>query len=100
ATTELYTLSLHDALPISSQDTAVFTGTAETLSGVPLTDATVHYKVDFYAPSQRKNISVADTTTYVQDDGKFHIRVPLMDSAFHRSEEHTSELQSRENLVC
>lgn len=73
----------------TSQDTAVFTGTAETLSGVPLTDATVHYKVDFYAPSQRKNISVADTTTYVQDDGKFHIRVPLMDSAFHGLSDYT-----------
>src|SRR6266511_6253535 len=55
ATTEIYTLSLHDALPISG--------------------------VDF---AQRQGVA-----------GRR--------SAFHegpRSEEHTSELQSRENIVC
>src|SRR6266511_2766664 len=55
ATTEIYTLSLHDALPISSD------------------------QADSAAPS-------ADATPGAPGDT--------------RSEEHTSELQSRENLVC
>src|SRR2546429_2634253 len=55
ATTEIYTLSLHDALPISSKTTvAQFAGRNESLT----------------------------------------VRFP------HRSEEHTSELQSRLHLVC
>src|SRR5579883_3666586 len=56
ATTEIYTLSLHDALPISSKAGCLITP---------------------------RNISLRDRTI---------IRV--------RSEEHTSELQSRENIVC
>lgn len=64
------------------QDTAVFTGLAETLSGVPLVDAKVHYKVNFYHPPQRKTISLADTTITVDNKGKFRITVPLMDTVF------------------
>src|SRR5215475_15976511 len=54
ATTEIYTLSLHDALPISMRSMPV--------------------------PCARLNWSGASTAS--------------------RSEEHTSELQSRENIVC
>src|SRR5690606_41713870 len=61
ATTEIYTLSLHDALPIS------LVVTSETLY-IPL-------------PSLPDTMMVS----------------PI---ASGRSEEHTSELQSRENLVC
>src|SRR5690606_42088809 len=61
ATTEIYTLSLHDALPILDQ-----VGLSSTLTGLP----------------SLSNIGLAT--------------VPAHD----RSEEHTSELQSRENLVC
>ena len=64
------------------RDTAVFTGLAETLSGVPLVDATVHYKVNFYHTKQQKTVSFADTTTTVDDKGKFRIAVPLMDMIF------------------
>src|SRR5690606_41279582 len=32
--------------------------------------------------------------------GKFHLAGPENNEAVNRSEEHTSELQSRENLVC
>src|SRR5436309_15731938 len=59
ATTEIYTLSLHDALPIST--------IAITASG-----SASKWLISRSAPS----------------------------SAGGRSEEHTSELQSRENLVC
>src|SRR6266700_8367350 len=55
ATTEIYTLSLHDALPIS--------------------------------PRRKRASSRATSSTACRCSGP-------------RSEEHTSELQSRENLVC
>lgn len=64
------------------RDTAVFIGLAETLSGVPLVDATVHYKVNFYHTKQQKTVTFADTTTTVDDKGKFRIAVPLMDTIF------------------
>src|SRR2546428_13286195 len=57
ATTEIYTLSLHDALPISRLSTSTGPGT------------------------------------------KCRARSPA-DRAISRSEEHTSELQSRSDLVC
>src|SRR6266498_2472606 len=64
ATTEIYTLSLHDALPISSR-----------LRTVPLV-----------SPAQRSLLAYA-LQFAMGRDGK-------------RSEEHTSELQSRPHLVC
>src|SRR5258708_8873201 len=59
ATTEIYTLSLHDALPIS---TASFTPTC-----------------------------IRGTSS---------VSVPMMPKSSARSEEHTSELQSPDHLVC
>src|SRR5207302_10036798 len=70
ATTEIYTLSLHDALPISPVpgDLALNgdarRGDAEALAKLP------------------------------------HSRDQIASVEASRSEEHTSELQSRENLVC
>src|SRR2546421_3107179 len=60
ATTEIYTLSLHDALPISNEP-----GTVEMRSENSLSSAATPH----------------------------HLRAS-------RSEEHTSELQSRSDLVC
>src|SRR3712207_7757265 len=68
ATTEIYTLSLHDALPIYSPNELSFTNTA-LLPRIGLTYAVT------------KNINIYGT--YLE-----------------RSEEHTSELQSRQYLVC
>src|SRR5437870_7216874 len=68
ATTEIYTLSLHDALPISP------------CSAFQLTSA----PPDSVRPNRlRRTSSQAGPR-----------------SAFSRSEEHTSELQSRGHLVC
>src|SRR5258708_28636854 len=66
ATTEIYTLSLHDALPISS--------------------------------SARGTWSV----TFVPLPGELSISAlpPWLRAAPYRSEEHTSELQSPDHLVC
>src|SRR5207302_8989800 len=64
ATTEIYTLSLHDALPISPQQGM----TAAPAGQAPLDPSLQHPRCVF--------------------------------QILKRSEEHTSELQSRENLVC
>src|SRR3712207_7222586 len=77
ATTEIYTLSLHDALPICN--------------------------VDFYARVLglrlvKKSVNQDDPTVYHLFYGDEH-GAPGNDLTF-RSEEHTSELQSRQYLVC
>src|SRR5690349_22591322 len=64
-TTEIYTLSLHDALPISGRSPASGTRQWDTPRGYPCPS-----RADAYAAGNR------------------------------RSEEHTSELQSRRDLVC
>src|SRR5438477_8565916 len=78
ATTDIYTLSLHDALPISWDD----------LAG-PSIDAPVAL---FFGAG----------TLFNRDDREYLVKgFPIsirFDSA--RSEEHTSELQSHVNLVC
>src|SRR2546430_5816808 len=77
ATTEIYTLSLHDALPIfvvRRPDKARLAG------GV--TDG-----------RDARGVRILRTTISV-----IAFIVPLRRS--HRSEEHTSELQSQSNLVC
>src|SRR3712207_7829920 len=73
ATTEIYTLSLHDALPIYAQ--AYLSGL---LSGM-----------------ERKS---AEGIAYYFDQGRKGLQNFLGISP--RSEEHTSELQSRQYLVC
>src|SRR2546422_7769572 len=76
ATTEIYTLSLHDALPISPFST----DTVE-----PLRDACRH-EARRRARGKRHTIGIKRITR----EREFE----------HRSEEHTSELQSRLHLVC
>src|SRR3712207_8139284 len=70
ATTEIYTLSLHDALPIYEADVEVRSVSAQ----------------DFSAPFWRMT-----GQTLAAELGESHNQ---------RSEEHTSELQSRQYLVC
>src|SRR5690606_42125632 len=75
APTEIYTLSLHDALPISSESCSV-ADSARVIS----------------APASRSTM-MPDWSIKIS----FPAAVALVKA---RSEEHTSELQSRENLVC
>src|SRR2546427_7570264 len=70
ATTEIYTLSLHDALPICDPPVE-FPHDDDLQRAASLHDA-------------RRNANRADRR----------------EAADHRSEEHTSELQSQSNLVC
>src|SRR2546430_7749099 len=73
ATTEIYTLSLHDALPIY----ALCSGSC--------------YRGSWTTSSSRGNCRGSRS----HDPGLFRSRVTQP-----RSEEHTSELQSQSNLVC
>src|SRR5437868_13201563 len=70
ATTEIYTLSLHDALPIFDPTT----------DGAPPWNANA-------AKRAPKGMTIGIPKTFYVDD-------------LERSEEHTSELQSRFDLVC
>src|SRR3712207_8336851 len=74
ATTEIYTLSLHDALPISSS------GRASASAGRGSCDATAERRPPSPARRPARRLGRPDLAA--------------------RSEEHTSELQSRQYLVC
>src|SRR5690606_41754068 len=81
ATSEIYTLSLHDALPISLYQIALQANLANGKSALN------------YTFIKRKRL---DTYEFqLLPDEKFSLQ-----KKNYRSEEHTSELQSRENLVC
>src|SRR5690606_39813795 len=84
ATTEAYTLSLHDALPILRRR----------MVDLQVLDAVVQL-----AAAEVRQIVLEDpmgdpqSPQQVQQDA-------VLQARGRRSEEHTSELQSRENLVC
>src|SRR5262249_61633786 len=82
ATTEIYTLSLHDALPISSSTgvTAVGGATAPTRGTLSLVDSSINTLTINAATGNALTLGGANSGE--------------------RSEEHTSELQSLTNLVC
>src|SRR5260370_10570201 len=73
ATTEIYTLSLHDALPISNL----------LIHSADLTLFQKHLRLELDALKQAVGVKTARDRSLEQ-----------------RSEEHTSELQSHLNLVC
>src|SRR5258707_8622136 len=79
ATTEIYTLSLHDALPISAGAQCA---------------ATVLLVFNLDAPAQLQPRPQQGEALGPQSSRR------LQHSAGLRSEEHTSELQSRQYLVC
>src|SRR3712207_7389386 len=75
ATTEIYTLSLHDALPI-------------------FTRYVLHVILPYYPSDDAGGRPMADVRDLEQDEQEEPVTIDL------RSEEHTSELQSRQYLVC
>src|SRR2546429_9179189 len=80
ATTEIYTLSLHDALPISLVDTDPNDLTLAYLLGTAL----LHQGKD------ERGALMIERILRNGDTAEAHMR----------SEEHTSELQSRLHIVC
>src|SRR5436309_6233214 len=74
ATTEIYTLSLHDALPIYKQ---------------PWRFLIITNRQVIEALASQVRVAVRRVARHIEPQ-----------SVEARSEEHTSELQSRENLVC
>src|SRR5689334_24859609 len=84
ATTEIYTLSLHDALPILV--------TSAPLTKPPSATATPLGVVGRW-------ISVGDTPR-ITNAGELGVLSLSKSDVFARSEEHTSELQSQFHLVC
>src|SRR5690606_41655984 len=90
AYTAIYTLSLHDALPISSR----FVSRVVTNH---VADVAVHdHHVDVTAPSPRHDVGPSCARSWSPARSTPRYAPPVR----WRSEEHTSELQSRENLVC
>src|SRR2546430_15233293 len=86
ATTEIYTLSLHDALPIWSK--IISAGSSTSLPGMVSP-----------APGYQGG------EIFIANDGNaggnwYGLRGDTGAAIWHRSEEHTSELQSQSNLVC
>src|SRR5687768_1058167 len=91
ATTEIYTLSLHDALPI--------------WAGVTAGAVSIDPRVERVTIAEIERLVPEVVSTYFNDHNFGVARNPKVDvridDARHfRSEEHTSELQSRLHLVC
>src|SRR5690606_41849771 len=99
ATTCLYTLALHDALPILTADTVVH---ARHAGGVVLAGERA------LGAAQAADVKLLRGELLAPGVERFFDLVHCgsgkhqhpMENASIRSEEHTSELQSRENLVC
>src|SRR3712207_7121158 len=86
ATTEIYTLSLHDALPISSVSQRSSGRTTRPRRNAASSTGTRRPSVEGYRVSRTRG------RTNGPAGGKY--------GCTDRSEEHTSELQSRQYLVC
>src|SRR5690606_41713080 len=98
--TESYTLSLHDALPISELDRSCLE-LPEFLPeccGVIVAD---QYDAEIVRPAPSRPLAAARRRAEVERLARTALRRQVVGLDPHcRSEEHTSELQSRENLVC
>src|SRR5207302_4383602 len=90
----LYTLSLHDAHPISIVDVK-WIGTVAI--EVTYKDTTGRLGSELLYRDRELTLEIArSSSARTTDKRTLRDRCPLVA----RSEEHTSELQSRENLVC
>src|SRR5690606_42012096 len=94
ATIELYTLSLHHALPISRRSVRPLHFANQAWRDRPCTNSWTHQQATRFFSCPIKS-----------SDCRQHSRFPGLCQRWRllrkpRSEEHTSELQSRENLVC
>src|SRR5258708_18893570 len=97
ATTEIYTLSLHDALPISRVSSR-----AKVSAGARDQRARVRHRApDIALPNLVATFSSTFTTSTLNRRSVVFPRKQDRSAAQEsRSEEHTSELQSPDHLVC
>src|SRR5439155_21367276 len=93
ATTQLYTLSLHDALPILE---VLDAGDERRLARGFLKVAQLHHDGD-WQPAPR---AMPNLLRHLRAEQKLDVDLRIEDLLPTRSEEHTSELQSRGHLVC
>src|SRR3712207_9533901 len=84
ATTEIYTLSLHDALPISARSRRTKNALLPAL----------------LLPTNTRPLRLAATQSAASDAPQYRFDGCAAVRSNVRSEEHTSELQSRQYLVC
>src|SRR5690606_41424631 len=93
----VYTLPLHDALPISDSETMEEVVTTGSYIRRAANDGTVPVSViGEDAMEVRAALLPVDLLTSLPSV----VNLPENETRLGRSEEHTSELQSRENLVC
>src|SRR5690625_6672402 len=90
STARVYPLSLHDALPISAQPGVHF----------PDQDLARRRKVAGGGEPPTLKVSESHGITLTQLAGVLQRDTPASDEQVQRSEEHTSELQSRGDRVC
>src|SRR5690606_42014046 len=88
-TTVIHTLSLHDALPISPY--------LKDAEGRDTSEAAYYLSTNRNKRSITIDIATPEGAETVR---KMAAKCDILVENFKRSEEHTSELQSRENLVC
>src|SRR5690606_41649970 len=92
-----YTLSLHDALPIWGRSMSVLADRLKS-AAVDLQDlasviGALERERDYYRDMAVRLMEMVDRQSLSYAEA-------VQVEEFERSEEHTSELQSRENLVC
>src|SRR5690606_41846118 len=98
--TRLSTLSLHDALPISFSR-AFHVPQSRFASAVSLAAPAVSGdSVRRALPPPARTPSSGHDPSSLSPSDVFRVPRPYRRPATRRSEEHTSELQSRENIVC
>src|SRR3712207_8260780 len=90
ATTEIYTLSLHDALPIYHKFDPIPQEDYYALAGIFRSTETCYGTIRVI-----QSLHPSPLLEFLPESGLPHSIEPLA-----RSEEHTSELQSRQYLVC
>src|SRR5207247_4350123 len=91
-TTNIYTLSLHDALPISQRRHSRGAGKSRALPFAQRTGRSREHLPRYSPRRSRKSAGYRHALARVDR--------PLRKRLRRRSEEHTSELQSRVDLVC
>src|SRR5690606_40116163 len=98
ATCELYTPSLHDALPISILKDDVESLAEDNEFYLYFNNENSYY-TSYNVENHTKDMSDALAGCYEPVKYNYKTKTLQYNTEF-RSEEHTSELQSRENIVC